>query len=260
MLVEDTAKLVLELVDDVEIVDWLIGVKYSISIAMRRGITEAGIAIVPLEDVYGMDMVKKPPLKENLVDMVSSFNILEKSLGVSALNALSQYLLWVKGYVKDYKVEYKKSLLDIVDDIVSRRDDLIVVVGNMVPLVRKLEEKGYHVLVFERNPTLRLKGGLPDCLEYRMLKEADIVIVTGATLVNDTVDLVLDVTRKAYTRILVGPTASIYPELFLKRGFTFIAGTRIIDPYKAIDIIRLGGGRWDLDPLFRSYIVYSNKR
>lgn len=259
MLVEDTAKLILELVDDVEIANWLIGVKYSISIAMKHNTVEAGIAIVPIEDIYSMGMVRKPPLKENLVDMVSSFNILEKSLGVSALNALSQYLLWVKGYVKDYKVEYKKSLLDIINDIASRRDDLIVVVGNMVPLVRKLEEKKYNVLVFERNPALRLKGSLPDCLEYRALREADIVIVTGATLVNDTIDLVLNTTRKAYTRILVGPTASIYPELFLRRGFTFVAGTRIIDPYKAIDIIRLGGGRWDLDPLFKSYIVYSDK-
>ena len=51
MLVEDTAKLILELVDDVEIANWLIGVKYSISIAMKHNTVEAGIAIVPIEDI-----------------------------------------------------------------------------------------------------------------------------------------------------------------------------------------------------------------
>ncbi len=258
MIVDEYARAVLEVVssEHLGIDDYMVGLRYSIGIVGGGKGHKAGLAIVPVEDVIGMPMARPIVELEDIAEHVSSTNIIEKSLGVALLNAISQYILLDLGYMEEYRVEQDKSLIEfVVEAVKGRRDEKIVVVGNMVPLVRRLREHGFNPVVLERNPAYRGRDSLPDSSGYRELLDADVVIITGATLVNDTIDIVLKLAEKAKTKILAGPTASVYPDPFFDRGITHIASTRIIDIQKVLDIIKHGGGRWDLNEYLEDYII-----
>ncbi len=123
----------------------------------------------------------------------------------------------------------------------------------MVPLVRNLSQR-MKVSVIERNPKLRF-GAYSDSLAPRLLSKADVAIITGATLVNDTIDYILQITKGK--KFLVGPTAGIYPP-WLKDKVDLVAGTKIVDIEKTKEIIRGGGGRWDFADYCDEYIFTLN--
>ena len=56
------------------------------------------------------------------------------------------------------------------------------------------------------------------------------VIITAATLLNNTVDTILDYTAEAKQAVVVGPTAGFFPDPLFSRGVTAVGGTEIIRP------------------------------
>lgn len=51
-----------------------------------------------------------------------------------------------------------------------------------------------------------------------VLSKADVVSITGETVVNDTIDEILRFSKNARTRIIYGPTSAFYPEALFERG------------------------------------------
>jgi len=254
MLLDELSSEVLALApQDLEVEDYAIGAKYAYVIVKGSKGRAMGTSYFPMEDMTrGYSRV---PSFDILTSMLSSLNIFERSLGIAFLNAISQYLLWNMGYYRNFEL-YDGN---IVEDVARlSKGERIVVVGNMVPLVKKLEEKGFKVEVLERNPRFRYKA-LPDCMAPRIIPEADILIVTGTSMINDTIDNLISLGRNAKIRILVGPTAAVYPSILLNQ-FTHIASLKIEDLERVREIIKLGGGRWDFSPYAREYIVKGKYR
>ena len=229
-----------------KIYEYSIGAKYSYAIVKGKRGYAMGTAYLPLEDI-SRGFCRSLSL-DNLQSMIASLNMQEKSLGIAVINAISQYLLW---NINEYKgdIEYG-NLIDCVKECCP--DGKIAVVGNMVPLVKKLQEER-EVWVLERNPKLRINA-YPDSLAPRILPKADTVIITGATLVNDTIDYILSLSKRAKLKILVGPTAALYPE-WIKGYVDVIASLKIDNLEKVVEIIKCGGGRWDFTPYAREYII-----
>jgi len=234
--------------EEIEIVDYTIGAKYSYAIVEGKYGKAMGTAYMPLEDIgKGHSRTPKISIVES---MLSSTNIFEKSLGVAILNAVSQYILWNMEKHKNFKVVYENII-----EKVSRmcKDCKVAVVGNMVPLVAKLKERGIDVTVIERNPRFRA-GAMADIFAPRIVPEAEALIVSGTTLINDTLDYILSLAERAKVIALVGPSSSVYPSDILG-GVTHIGGLKIEDMKKVAEIIKLGGGRWDFSKYAREYII-----
>jgi hypothetical protein len=51
-----------------------------------------------------------------------------------------------------------------------------------------------------------------------VLSKADVVSITGETVVNDTIEEILRFSKNARTRIIYGPTSAFYPEVLFERG------------------------------------------
>ncbi len=243
MLVDDLAAR-LRIPGDLDMVDYAIGPKYAyVEVSGEKG-TAQGLAYFPAEEM-GRGFSRRPSL-ERIREFVSSLNIFEKVLGVAMLNAVSQYLMW---NMRLQRAVMEGNITDLIPGMCSGR---VVVVGNMVPLVRKIPGD-CDVFVLERSPRAR-QGAHPDFLAPRVLGNAEVVIITGATLVNDTVDSVISLSHHAKLRVLVGPTAGIAPWL-LSGEVQYIAGTRVKDAERVKEIIRLGGGRWDFSKYCEEYVV-----
>jgi hypothetical protein len=179
-----------------------------------------GLCYTPIEDIARDQLTGRRNLHGSKVSEVlqtaNSFNMIERATGIATLNALSQYLMEREGYEREIGI-------DIFDAIEVEKEDRIAVVGYMEPLVEKLRTKTDRVQVFERN--LQLRGdALPDTFVDQILPKANIVILSGSSLVNGTVDRLLELSKNARVVVIAGPTASALPEPFFKRGVGVMAG------------------------------------
>jgi len=154
--------------------------------------------------------------------LANSFDMIERTVGIATLNALSQHLMDSEGYERQFG-------MDAFDAMDVRREDSVAVVGYIRPLIGKLREKAREVHVFERNPQLR-GDALPDTFVDSILPKADVVVISGSSLANGTVDRLLELSKGARVVVFAGPTAGTLPEPFFERGVKIIAGVRAKGP------------------------------
>jgi len=69
---------------------------------------------------------------------------------------------------------------------------------------------------------------LSDTFEYHLLPKMDAVLISGTSLVNDTIDFILERSKNVRLKILVGPTAQALPEFF-KGYVTHVASIKVVD-------------------------------
>jgi len=97
--------------------------------------------------------------------------------------------------------------------------------------------QGYPVNIVELLPR---PGDVHWRDSHAVLREAEIVFITGLTLINGTFREVVDRTPKAVYRILLGPTVPCSPVLF-DYGVHWIGATLVADAALAIRYCQLGG-------------------
>ena len=233
-----------------------VGLRYSyVAVEGPRGV-EAGMAYMPSEDLAPTSgPLEEEPGPGNIAELLASPNPVWKSVGVAYANAISQYAMWRAGELEGFGVAGRR-ILDAVPQLSQGLCGRAVVVGHMPPLVERLRSVCREVLVLERNPRLRFgKGVFPDTAAPRLLPRGEVVVITGATLVNDTFDLVLDLSRGAGLRIVVGPTAALHPRLFAEAGLDYVASLRVVDREAAEKTLLWGGGRWSVDRYCEDYVI-----
>jgi uncharacterized protein len=76
---------------------------------------------------------------------------------------------------------------------------------------------------------------------HTVLPAADVALITGTTLVNDTLDGLLGKLRPKARVTLVGPTVSLLPDAFLRRGVDVLGGVRVTAPDDFLDVLAEGG-------------------
>jgi uncharacterized protein (DUF4213/DUF364 family) len=171
----------------------------------------------------------------DLAKLAGSWIQAESSVGLAAMNAASQMLF------KHRAENYEVSKGNIMSELKVKSSDRVVMVGNIKPIASFLKDRVGELFILERNPQFRA-GNLPDtaCEEY--LPKADVVIITASTLLNGTIDRLLELPRRAREIILVGPTSPITPEPLFNHGVTLVGGVQVLSSDAALRIVMEGGG------------------
>lgn len=130
---------------------------------------------------------------------------------------------------------------DVFDEVTVEAHDRVAMIGLIEPVVVMLKKKGCDISVFEHrsvdNPlVLDPKEREAKC------KEADIVIVTATSIINDTFGEIVDSLGNPRDVILMGPSTPMIREIFEPTPITHLAGSRVTDPDKALQVIMEGGG------------------
>jgi len=110
-------------------------------------------------------------------------------------------------------------------------------IGRFEPYLAQLQDRANVLHVFERRPATTTE--LPDWAAERLLPDCDVVIITSLTLVNKTLDHLLDLTRG--TVALVGPTTPMSP-VFAAQGVHHLFGRIVADAAQVLTVISQGGG------------------
>lgn len=173
-------------------------------------------------------------------------NVLKSAIGVATLNALSQLIIET-----DDKPEYQiVKGVDGFDLLKIQPEETVSLIGAFGPYIRRLKMMGNPLFIIEKNPkTLR-----PDEMKYfksesempSAFKKSDVVVITGTAIVNHTIDTIFSAITNGKRTAIIGPTASMIPDAFFKRGVHVMAGVRILNSDLMIKILKQGGSAYHL--------------
>lgn len=166
---------------------------------------------------------------------------LNKALGIATLNALSM-TCWKQQPPETYGI---KTGVDAMDVVIIPDDAYVVVVGAIIPTLKALKRRGKLFGILELNPSVLLADEMPYYIAPEQaaekLPQADLLIVTGTTLINDTLEELLKQRKNDAKVVVIGPTASGLPDAFFRRGVNVLGGVMVNDPNQVLDLISEAG-------------------
>jgi len=167
-------------------------------------------------------------------------NGIRRAVGIAAMNALAE-ACWRR---RPHQETELRLGIDAFDATEMRPGDNVVV-GAFVPFLRELKRRRQPFLVLEQDPaTLKpeeLPFFRPADRAASVIPEADILLITGTTLLNDTLEDLLGWAKPSARVTMVGPTVSLLPDAFLRRGADILGTVRITDPDAFLDMLAEGG-------------------
>ncbi|MDL1958207.1 MAG: DUF364 domain-containing protein [Deltaproteobacteria bacterium] len=158
-----------------------------------------------------------------VVEYARSDNLLEASIGMAALNSLIEI-------DEDRCVE-----LNAFEILAEKGKGKNVCVVGHFPFIPRMRKLANRLWVIEKRPQ---KGDLSAEEAENVLPMADVVAITGTSFINHTVDELLSLCRKSFV-VMIGATSPLSPVLF-DYGVDMIAGSKVVDPQKAIQCISEG--------------------
>ena len=168
-------------------------------------------------------------------------NGIRRAAGIAAMNALAD-TCWRR---RPHPETELRLGIDAFDATEIRRGDKVVVVGAFVPFLRELKRRHQPYLVLEQDPATLKADELPFFRPAEqaaaVVPEADVLLITGTTLINGTLEELLALARPTARVTMVGPTVSLLPDGFLRRGADILGTVRITDPDAFLDILAEGG-------------------
>ena len=235
-----------------KILDFSFALPYSYVLIEKDNKKALGVAMTLLEEYRGNSEKRKMDFEnktlEDFVNMANDFDIINRTLGLATINAISQY------FIKLTENDYNR---DIAHLILNRNGiEKIAFIGNMVPLVKTLKEKGdFKFYIFERNPKNTTPETISDGFEYSLLPEMDAVLISGTSLLNNTLDMILDRAKNAKIKILIGPSAQILPDFIKGYGIDYIASIHTTNIEKALYNLKLGSSFGLFKKYSKKYVV-----
>jgi uncharacterized protein (DUF4213/DUF364 family) len=121
-------------------------------------------------------------------------------------------------------------------EIMERGEGKRVVIIGHFPFIPRVRREVGHLDVLELDPG---PDELPPAAAAEVIPEADVVAITGTSLLNRTFDGLVQHCRADAFVLVLGPTSPLSPVLF-DYGVDLIAGTRVTDPVEALTVASQG--------------------
>ena len=76
---------------------------------------------------------------------------------------------------------------------------------------------------------------------HRVFATADVLIVTGTTLLGGDLEGILAAAKQDAEIAVMGPTASFFPQPLFERGVRVVGGVWVLRPDEILDVLAAGG-------------------
>lgn len=184
--------------------------------------------------------LKGRPAREIAADALHPDGI-RRAVGIATVNALAE-LCWQRRPARGVELLPGTDAFDATE---FRPGDRTVLVGAFIPFLKELKRRRLPYLVLEQNKAA-LKGEelpfyRPAEMAAEVVPEGDVLLITGATLLNDTLEGLLALARPTARVTVVGPTVGMLPDAFLARGADILGSVRITEPDAFLDLLAEGG-------------------
>ncbi len=159
-----------------------------------------------------------------LAQLLQEQSPLLRSVGGAATNSL---LPLPPGPLRDVNAE---------EAIASHGEGKVVAIVGSFPFAARLRQQVKELLVLERHPRA---GELPETAAPDVLPRADVVAITGMTLLNHTLEGLLALCSPGARVLIVGPTTPLSPILF-GYGADMLSGSLVTDIEAVLAAVRQG--------------------
>ena len=159
----------------------------------------------------------------DLFNKSSNLKIID-TLKVAVLNAVSSQII----SKNHYKIVEETDPIDLIDITPPKTISIVGAFQSYIKKVAATKNKLYVLELDENALNDDQKQFYVPADKYReILPLSDIIIITGLTLVNNTIDDLLAAISPASKVIVTGPSSSIIPDILFKKGVHIVGGTRI---------------------------------
>jgi uncharacterized protein (DUF4213/DUF364 family) len=166
---------------------------------------------------------------------------MKRALSIAVLNALSA-TCWRLSPPKTYEFKIDS---DPLDHLTVPDEAQVVVVGALVPYIRMLKKRGKPFTILELDSRTLKEDELPYWVppekSSESVAQSDFLIITGTTLINDTLENLLQNAKPGAQIVVVGPTVSMLPDAFYRRGVTSLGGIAVTKPDLLLDTLNEAG-------------------
>jgi len=153
-----------------------------------------------------------------------SADITRASLGIAAINSLINV---------DLEKEADLDGLQLIHDLGKGKN--ISIIGHF-PFLERVREVAKNLWIIEKHPR---PGDIPEEAGKDYLPKSDIVVISGTTLINHTLEGILSLCHPRSVRMMLGPSTPMTPILF-DYGIDILSGSRVTDKQTALKYISEG--------------------
>jgi uncharacterized protein (DUF4213/DUF364 family) len=180
------------------------------------------------------------PVAELMHDAVSADG-LRRAVGIAALNAAAE-LAWSRRPCPGVELLPGHDAFDATAIEAGHR---VVLVGAFIPFLKELKRRRQPYLVLEQNPMALKPEEMPFYrpagLAGDVVPAADVLLITGATLLTGALEDLLALARPGARVAVVGPTVGMLPDAFVARGAGILGPVRITRPDDFLDLLAEAG-------------------
>jgi uncharacterized protein (DUF4213/DUF364 family) len=178
----------------------------------------------------------------DLLALLESRDAIEAGVGLGCANALAS------------RREAAHREGDVLEQLDVRPEDDVAMVGHFAPLVDALRERARSLTIYERvaeprgvlRPQTEAAAGLARC---------QIALITATSIVNHTVDGLLEAARGCRQVALLGASTPLVPGAFDGAAVTMLSGVVVTAPDEVLRIVSEGGGMRQFGPHVRKVTV-----
>ncbi|MGD2125063.1 MAG: DUF364 domain-containing protein [Desulfobacteraceae bacterium] len=130
---------------------------------------------------------------------------------------------------------------DSLDYLPIAPEDRVGMVGYFGPVIPRLREKTSSIMIFEQ---IKKKEGdiFPEKEAYKLLPQCQVAMITSTSIVNHTIDALLEVVHSCREVVLLGASTPLLAEPFDDTPVTFLSGVVITKPEEVLRIVSEAGG------------------
>jgi uncharacterized protein (DUF4213/DUF364 family) len=155
---------------------------------------------------------------------------IESAVGLATANALSSGM-FTGGDTGD--------VLAAVD---FQETDRVGMVGFFGPMIEQIEKRVSSLQICEERQSNSLAGVRPSSDAAEILAESSVALITSTTIINNSIDKLLQTTTHCREVILVGPSTPVVPPAFDETSVTWLSGMVPRDTEGLLRVIHEGGG------------------
>ena len=212
----------------IELEDGTAGLFYAWMGESQRGISERFSAA----ELVGADAI-------SIARHYAGNDDIARSVGLAAINAITQGFF----HRADFELD---EATNSMGGLSLGPGDRLGMIGKFPSLVRQASALDVPVTVIERKAhMLQDEAGVCITFDPGSLGACNKIITTAATLINNSIDEMLGYCGHAEVLVMVGPSASFFPDPLFARGVDFVGGTRVLDAGGVITQQRQGEGLRD---------------
>jgi uncharacterized protein (DUF4213/DUF364 family) len=168
---------------------------------------------------------------EQYVEAFDVTDPIQSMLGLAFINAICQHVMRISNFVPG-AVTDSLGLMNIEDG------DRVGMVGFFPPLLKYMHNRNADLIILEKKRELVERyPNLHVTLDVKDLNNCNKVLCTSTTLLNDTLDEILQHCTNAQHISVLGPTAGYFPDPLFARGVHALGGRFVNDGLHLLQLI-----------------------